>query len=58
MPRSIEARVKHAKGVTTRAINRAAAVAADSGKSRSTRTRASYKIKADALDNVARILAE
>lgn len=56
--RTIEARVRHAKSVATRAINKAATVAADPSKARSTRTRKSYQVKADALDDVARILAE
>lgn len=53
---SFEERVKKAKKVATQAINEAAKAATQPGKSRSTATRTSYKIKADALDEVARIL--
>lgn len=52
-----EKKVRDAKRVATQAINKAAIVAADESVNRSTRSRASYKIKADALDEVARILA-
>ena len=52
-----EQRVRKAKRVATAAINQAANEAADVTQSRSTRTRSSYKIKAEALDRVARILA-
>jgi ornithine carbamoyltransferase len=55
--RTPDDKVKKAKQVSTQAINKAAAVAADIARNRSTRTRSSYKIKADALDRVARILS-
>lgn len=48
---------RRAKKVANDAIARAEAVAADLSQNRSTRTRTSYKVKADALDRVARILA-
>lgn len=47
------------KSITTRALNAAAVEAAKGlggGVNRSTATRTAYKIKADALDEVARIL--
>lgn len=54
---SPEARRRNALKVATQAINDAALVQADTGVNRSTRTRAAYKVKADALEQVARILA-
>ena len=42
--------------VVKQAINEGAIVASDLKVNRSTRTRASYKVKADALDRVGRIL--
>jgi hypothetical protein len=56
-PPSPEKRVRDAKRIATRAIEEAAEVAADPTANRSTRTRLSYKIKAEALDRVARVLA-
>lgn len=52
-----EVRVRNAKRVATQAIATAAEVASDMRVNRSTRTRTSYKLKAEALDRVARILA-
>ena len=49
-------KVRSARTVATQAIKRAAEVAVDLKKNRSSRTRESYKIKADALDRVGRIL--
>ena len=52
-----EQRVRKARKVANDAINEAAIIASDVAQNRSTRTRLSYKIKAEALDRVARILA-
>jgi hypothetical protein len=54
---SPENKVRRAKQAATHAINAAAVVAADSRQNRSTRTRGAYKLKADGLDLVARILS-
>lgn len=56
-PATPEVKLRNARRVATQAINNAAVVAADESVNRSTRTRSAYKIKADALDQVARILA-
>lgn len=52
-----ESKVRRARSVATKAINAAAIVASDPERNRSSRTRESYKIKADALDQVGRILS-
>ncbi len=58
MPTSTaESKVRSAKRVATQAINKAAIVAANPALTRSTRTRSSYKIRAEALDQVAQILS-
>jgi hypothetical protein len=51
-----EQRVRKARSIATKAINIAAQAKAATG-SRSTNSRAAYKIKADALDHVARVLS-
>lgn len=56
-PATPEQKVKNAKRVATQAINKAAVIHADEAVNRSTRTRAAYKVKAEALDEVAKILA-
>lgn len=56
--RTPDQKVTASKRVATQAINKAAIVASDQERNRSTRTRESYKIKADALDKVARILGD
>lgn len=50
-----EQKVRRAKTIATKAINKAAQEIAQDG-SRSTRTRAAYKIKAEALDRIALVL--
>jgi hypothetical protein len=55
--RSPEQTVRRARTVATQAINRAASEQGDQTKQRSTRTRGAYKIKAEGLDHVARILS-
>lgn len=58
MPKpTAEQRIRKARTVSTQAVNKAAAVAADETLTRSTRTRKAYKVKADALDRVVLILA-
>lgn len=52
-----EQRVRKARTISTQAINKAATAAADETLTRSTRSRKAYKIKADALDRVALVLA-
>lgn len=52
-----ESLIRRARRVATTAINQAAQIAADEEVNRSTRTRAAFKLKAEALDQVARILA-
>jgi len=56
VPDKPEIMVRRARLVATKAINEAAKIALNQDVARSTRTRASYKHKADALDRVARIL--
>lgn len=50
-------RVKYARRIANQAINEAAIVASDLTINRSTRTRQAYKVKAEALDKVALVLA-
>lgn len=52
-----EQRVKKARKIGLDAIKAAAVITADPTKARSTATRTSYKIKAEALDRVLRVLA-
>jgi hypothetical protein len=51
-----EARVRQARTLAREAIARAQRVAAEPSAARSTRTRASYKIRSDALEQVLRVL--
>ena len=55
--KSADQKISSARRVATQAINTAALVAADAHRNRSTRTRESYKIKAEALEKVGRILS-
>lgn len=48
--------VTKAKRLATQAINKAAVVKGDTTRNRSTTTREVYKIKADALDQIALVL--
>jgi hypothetical protein len=53
---SHQARVREAKRIANNAISAATLIATDDTVNRSTRTRAAYKVKAQALDQVVRVL--
>jgi hypothetical protein len=57
VPATPEQKIKRAKTVATKAINDAAVLVSDRSRSRSTTTRAAFKLKAEALEQVALILA-
>lgn len=58
MPRmKAEEQVAAVKRITNKARRDAAALAADESKNRSTRTRAAYKTKAVALDEIYKVVA-
>lgn len=51
-------KVTHAKRIVTTAQKEAQRISGDLARSRSTRTRAAYKVKAQALDKIGEILAK
>jgi hypothetical protein len=55
--KSDASKVQRARRVAAAAVNEGAVIATDLRVNRSTRTRSAYKVKAEALDKVLRILA-